>query len=109
MLYSRSEIVDMCYEIGGQEASLFLSLIWHLSRGDPNCDSHTGRYGLMQVPLDQAGGHTERELAEARTNIEAGARLLRSQGLLAFLGRDFASQYHSIMGLAEFLERTPRV
>jgi soluble lytic murein transglycosylase-like protein len=110
MLYSRSEIRDLCEEYAPEHPNLILSLIWHLSRGDPLCDS-PGRFGLLQLSAAQAKAHgvTERELFDARTNVRIGTRVLSELGLLEFLGRTFAYQYHSILALAEFLDSRPRV
>ena len=110
MLYTRSDIVDLCSELAPGQESLILSCIWHLSRGDPNCIGNQ-KFGLLQLSLEDArklGCDSKSDLFDARTNLELGIKLLNERGLLAFLGREFAGHYRSILELAGFLAATPR-
>lgn len=111
MLYTRSEIVDICYQLSPELAPLLVSLIWHLSRGDPNCQDNLDRFGLIQIPMTLAktfGVKNEMELLEPRRNITTAIQILERDGLLALLGREFAPMLHSILGLERLLRSQPR-
>lgn len=110
MLYSRAELIDLCSQAPEIE-SLLISIIWHLSRGDPNCQDNYGRFGLLQVRLETArayGIQSELQLLEPKCNVQIAIQLLRDRGLLEFLGREFAAQLHSILALERYLKAHPR-
>lgn len=106
MLYSRHDIVDLVRQEAPELQSLLISIIWHASQGDPNIVNNE-RFGLLQIWLTHAkqigfSGH-ENQLLDPSTNIKIGAQLISKLGILEFLGRELAPQFHSIMALERFL------
>lgn len=111
MLYNRAEFVDLCEQFAPENVALFVSLIWHLSKCDPNCVDNFGRIGLLQVPhvlAREFGIENELELLEPRLNVATAAKIINRHGLLLYLGREFSSQVHSILGLERFLRENTR-
>lgn len=106
MLYSRSDIVELVRQEASELQALLISIIWHASQGDPNIVSNE-RYGLLQIWLTHARqiGFNDHEnaLLDPSTNIKLGAQLISKLGILEFLGRELAPQFHAIMALERFL------
>lgn len=107
MLYTRGEIVQLCRDIAPDLAELLVALMWFASHAQTTLISGE-RYGLLQVDLVQARqagftGHPT-ELLKPDVNIQWGAQLLHSLGLIQFCGRTFASQIPAIMQLTDYLQ-----
>ena len=107
MLYNRAELVALIRQQPDELQPLLTALAWFASRGNPN-SIENGRIGLCSVPLELAIANgvqiTESELLEPRNNIPIAAHLIQRCGLLEFLGRELAPQFHSIMQLATWLD-----
>jgi hypothetical protein len=106
MLYSRHDILDLIHAEDPNLHCLLISLIWHLSQGNPN-EIVNNRFGLLMVPIIHARqiGFTahENELLNPATNIQVGAQLISKLGLLEYLGREFVSRLFSITALETYL------
>jgi len=112
MIYSRGEIVELVRKepIGLQ--SILIGIIWFCSHCDPNCVTDGRRFGLCQVDIAQAAirgysTHPNR-LLDVPLNIRMASELLQEHGLLDYLGRDFAGQFHAIATMARYLEHAPQ-
>ncbi len=76
-----------------------LGFIWAESRGNPRVRSRKGAIGLMQVLSAEArGGHSDAELVDPQTNVNAGVRYLNRIARAFDQLPELASKYNAGQG-----------
>lgn len=109
MIYTRAEIVGLVYREPKELQPILIAIIWMASQCDANLITDNRRYGLTQLDLRHAilagfCGHPN-QLLDPPRNIEMASHILQNRGLIDFLGRDFAPQYHAIVALSRELAK----
>lgn len=109
MIYTRGEIVELVRKEPEELQPILIALIWSASHCDPNLITDDTRFGLTQLHVRHANqlgfsAHPN-QLLDVPLNIRMASEILQEVGLIEFLGREMANQFHAIVALARELQK----